>query len=220
MIQNILLSDLLYEMSAMNLENVANQSLLIYKDQFIVLYNPNILIQKISELDTNKKKGFYHYLSEYAKDIIISIIKLDKLSNNLYQISKAGALKGYGPLTYEIAMSIIYPNYLTSDRNWVSDKALNVWKKFYVRENEFDKQKIKETNLMYDKGNYEDPDYEDSRDYFLNYKYKIKNKIDFSDLVLNHSKTIEILNKNNDFLKEININSGIIQLGLTFFDIM
>ena len=51
---------------------------------------------------------------------------------NLYSIRKSSALEKFGPLSYEIVMSFIYPSYLRSDKT-VSDKAKNVWDRMFNR---------------------------------------------------------------------------------------
>jgi hypothetical protein len=48
--------------------------------------------------------------------------------HSLYTVAAVGAEKGYGPLLYDLAMKIIYPSWLTSDRTGqVKDAAKSVW---------------------------------------------------------------------------------------------
>lgn len=44
-----------------------------------------------------------------------------------YQVDNSAALKGWGPLTYDITMSVIHPAYLISDRGSNSSDADKVW---------------------------------------------------------------------------------------------
>lgn len=51
--------------------------------------------------------------------------------NGKYSVNKVAALKGYGPIMYELAMQHIYPTPLVSDREGdTREGALNVLKKF------------------------------------------------------------------------------------------
>lgn len=101
-----------------------------------------------------------------------------------YEVSMSAAESGFGPLLYQAAMSIEGPNFLMADRTMVSDAALNIWRKFYAREDV-----IKEP--LTQKCKYQMVDEENKS---LNYKFTLKTPINYSELENNH---IEYMNNFN-----------------------
>lgn len=51
---------------------------------------------------------------------------------NTYTVKASAAEQGWGPLLYDIVMSIIRPKWLIADRGSISDAALSVWE-FYLK---------------------------------------------------------------------------------------
>ena len=56
---------------------------------------------------------------------IVGVIVVEKVENGLYHIPVIPSEKGFGHIMYKIAMSKVYPSYITSDRfSNTSDQAL------------------------------------------------------------------------------------------------
>ena len=99
---------------------------------FIILYNPKTALNNINE---------NIHLEDYSLEDIISfenaivgyvIIEQNySCGNNTYEVKNSVALSNYGPLLYDLTLSLIYPNFLTPDRNSVSPKAQKVWEYYF-----------------------------------------------------------------------------------------
>jgi len=61
-----------------------------------------------------------------------------------YQVDKSAAKKGWGPLTYDITMSVIHPAYLIADRNSNSPDADRVWSYYLKNRPDVHKELIEE----------------------------------------------------------------------------
>lgn len=93
-------------------------------------------IQDINGMVLIYQKGGYFLLYDQVNKIPIGYISFSLSSNgNVYVIYGAYAKNGYGPLLYELAMTYAYPNGITlDDSSGTSSEALNVWEKFYSRD--------------------------------------------------------------------------------------
>ena len=98
----------------------------------IILYKPAIILETlhsqeergdrdIDETDLARSGGFVGFLSFMEQFDAIEA----------HSINLAAAEKGYGPMLYDIALSVISPGYLMSDRNDVSKAAQNVWSYYF-----------------------------------------------------------------------------------------
>lgn len=87
------------------------------------------------------------------------------------------ARKGYGPVAYKIAIQLAKDGFLSPnwDRSRITKSAMNVWKEFYDGKGSEDVIKKLEGA---DETNY------------LNYTYKLKNKLDLSKNINLHNKFI------------------------------
>lgn len=74
----------------------------------------------IDETDLARSGGFVGFVSF-----------MEQQSLNCHSINLAAAEKGYGPMLYDIALSVISPGYLISDRQSVSKAAQNVWSYYF-----------------------------------------------------------------------------------------
>lgn len=64
----------------------------------------------------------------------LGYISYGKTDGDVFGIYGVYAKHGYGPLLYEIVMTLVYPRGITmSDDSGTSDDALNVWRKFKSR---------------------------------------------------------------------------------------
>jgi hypothetical protein len=69
-----------------------------------------------------------------SEDKIYSVLSIIEVGNNIYDVGRVGADRGYGPFMYEMVMSYISPKYLMPSRTGdIKSKALNIWSKFYER---------------------------------------------------------------------------------------
>jgi hypothetical protein len=128
----------------------------------------------------------------------MSISRMENLKNS-YVVNLSAAEKGFGPLLYEIAMTKF--GYIAPDRFSVSNKAKNLWLKFYNR---------------YDILKKPLPDnIEKHEEEFLNYSYTVKNPIDLSKFEQKNKINIakaKLYNKTEQELID-----KISELGLLFF---
>lgn len=112
---------------------------------------------------------------------------------NYWQVETSAAEKGYGPAIYDIVLSDIFPEGLTSDRFMVSDAAKNVWNyMFNNRAHEIEHVQVE------DECRSRNSEENDSRNYI--FKMKSYTKPDVSQLVANNNKAIEFA-QDPDYVK-------------------
>ena len=108
-----------------NINDLKDLILFYEKGSRLMIYNPK----------TQKPMGY----------IAFGFSKKD----NVHPIYGVYSVQGYGPLLYELAMTYVYPNGITlDDVSPTSDAAINVWKKFYDR-NDIKKEPINRTEKTY-----------------------------------------------------------------------
>lgn len=61
-----------------------------------------------------------------------------------FQVGSSAAIKGWGPLIYDIAMSIVYPGYLIADRGSNSPDADKIWKYYLNNRPDVHKELLEE----------------------------------------------------------------------------
>ncbi len=98
---------------------------------------------------------------------------------NTYEIAISAARKGYGPLLYELAMSLTNGGWLLSDRSSVSNKALNIWNHMQLRD---DVRQIDVDKVC--------PQKNRRNDEALGYAYQLRNPIDYQPL---HNSAMELV---------------------------
>ena len=75
-----------------------------------------------------------YILYSKSENKIYGVLSIIQINNDVYQVGRVGADRGYGPFMYEMIMSYIAPKYLMPSRNGdVKSRALGVWDKFYQR---------------------------------------------------------------------------------------
>jgi hypothetical protein len=125
-------------------------------------------------------------LIQNIRSSIIGFIKV-KFKNGCgnWIVKYAAANNGFGPLMYELAMSLIYPDYLRSDNESVSSEAQRVWTFFLKnRRSEFKSEKVADqapgkTNCLPALGTKEEG---------VQYSFSINNPINYSNLEETHEK--------------------------------
>lgn len=109
-----------------------------------------------------------------------------------WEVLTVAAIKGYGPLLYDIAFSMSGRRGLMADRNTVSPSALRVWEYYFSRrKEEFDiiplEPDCESDNKLHKLTHPEGP---------LNFRYVPKAPMDISGLELNHKRFLEDLEPN------------------------
>lgn len=128
---DVFLSDLLYikesviDEVAISFDSMSKSDIAmhIFKDEtddrgkVIVLYRPWLLADYMSN-------------SERMEGVIVGFIRVNPtdFSPKVWEVKGSAAEKGHGPVMYDIAMSLVSPNYLMADRSVVSPDARKVWK--------------------------------------------------------------------------------------------
>lgn len=95
--------------------------------------------------------------------------------NDAAEVTSSAALKGYGPMLYDIAMSNA-PNGIFPDRAGTSPRAKKVWEKYLTR-NDVISKPLKTTDLIGDD--------------VLDRSYKIKSLVNASSLAKAHIENVE-----------------------------
>jgi len=107
----------------------------------VVLYRPRALLESVVN---RTEPGDRAQMEDLIRDnnIIVGMVSYHKYSKNIYEVQLAAADSGYGPLVYDLALSILYPNFLISDRGSVSKTAENVWKFYLNNRKDVEKQPL------------------------------------------------------------------------------
>ena len=127
------------------------------------------------------------------ENFIMGIINIDYNGDcGAWEVLTVAAIKGYGPLLYDIAFSMSGKRGLMADRNSVSPSALKVWEYYFSRrKEEFDILPLlpdcESDNKLHKLTHPEGP---------LNFRYVPKASIDISGLELNHKRFLEDLEPN------------------------
>lgn len=145
------------------------------RSKVVVLYRPEVLAQYMDDWET-------------TEGLIVGFIRVRPSDFNakVWEVKGSAAEKGYGPVMYDIAMSLISPAYLMADRSVVSDQARKVWKHMYDhRMAEYDVVDLppfyRWSNLNPDSPNHELP--------WLDFAYRLRKKLAvYSSLYTKDSK--------------------------------
>lgn len=103
----------------------------------------------IVEPDATKHKELKNIIASSLHSGIVGYIRFEMApecsdSKRTYQVISSAALKGWGPLMYDIAMSVLHPNYLTADRNSNSADADKVWTYYLKNRSDVNKELMEE----------------------------------------------------------------------------
>jgi hypothetical protein len=151
---------------------------------------------------TGPKVSFVLYSTNLVRDIQTAIVGYNEIHFSPdcgnWKEKYIGALRGYGPLLYDIAMSYISPDSLRADTTYVSLQAQNVWNyMFNNRRDDFNITEIKDKackSTVLQGG---------SKLSAVKYAYAIKNPVDFSNLVNNHEKLVSRFSSRERFEKRL-----------------
>lgn len=134
----------------------------------LVLYNPSLM--------------------DKPQSAMVGFIKVNykSLCDN-WLVKYSAAIKGYGPLMYELAMSLIHPDFLRADNGAVSPQAQKVWSVFFGERNEeFNTQRIDNQP----KGNHNCLPALGAKEKALNYSFSVKSPISYSNLEQIHDQFV------------------------------
>lgn len=152
-----------------------------YDSLVLILISKNNLEKELKRTSKHKSKSF----SDVLKNCIVGRIGINKYSNNLDKVGSIATEENYGPLLYDLAMSL-EKNWLCPD-NHPREAAENVWKYYYKKRSDVQKK------LISDFIGYEDRQHDHPNKPWLWYAYKIKQPL----------SNIENLIKVGDEIKEI-----------------
>lgn len=192
-------------MPSVSTEEAANKSLALYtparSGDTYVLYDAGLL-KKIYEEQRGIHSDDEVEVSESTMDrfeeVVYATIQVDRSMGKKRQygvpsVAQAAARKGYGPLMYDIVMSI--EGGLVPDRNTVSDKAASVWSTYYDMRSDvgakllddidpgMGRTKTKFDDSIVYPGDEDDPYGEENP---LNYAYFATSSPNFDALIQNH----------------------------------
>lgn len=94
-----------------------------------VLYSPDLILNNIADVKSTLRQ--YSPAREIISDAIIGYLSFEDYSKGFKVISLSRANHGYGPMLYDIALSLIYPESLMPDRHCVSVEAQKVWSYYF-----------------------------------------------------------------------------------------
>jgi hypothetical protein len=163
-----------------------------------ILYDKNFVEQNINAIKKTKSKKYL--LPAIHAFIIVQPTTGSCAKNNLSEVTAVAAKKGYGPLIYDIILSFIHPNYLTSDRSNVEPAAFNIWYTYFHSRNDVSKSPLPNSCKL-------PKDYQDlNPPNPLAFKYKINTPLNLQPLIDHHDLIQSYFNNN---LNIILANSGI-----------
>jgi len=173
------------------------------REKFFILYKAAETINHFTSFASSKTKvgpsEIEKELKDMSSEVVIGMIQLsdteskDGPCNNAYVVNMSATRDGYGPLLYDIAMSLSGGRPIISDRKAVSTLAATLYKGF-LRRGDIEKTRLVDKN---DPQNVGDPksctlwsDTWPDRD-FLDYSYKRSSSIDAGELEQNHVAVVE-----------------------------
>lgn len=209
----------------------SNLALCIYHKEYY-LYDVNRMNAAINAIAERMKDKKFDYSNRIAfqeeieaENIMLAQITVKKnlgLYYNAAIVKTAAAVKGYGPLLYDIVMS--QEGGLTPDRNEVSGVARVVWNYYFTKRSDvthklIDDVEEPETVPTLDDGDvYRNQNKIDTSNP-LNYVYFLANGPDIQPLVARHSECVQrVLGVPNLEVSEIGFNRLIRSVAIDFFD--
>jgi len=94
----------------------------------IVLYKPDLILKELTKPGQNLDSVL---VGNAVGKYFAGCVCLENYSKGFKVISLSGADHGYGPMLYDIALSLVYPESLMPDRGSVSKSARKVWDYYF-----------------------------------------------------------------------------------------
>lgn len=158
----------------------------------LIMYDPKAILDRamLAIKDDTFDESMFMDGMELAVRGLVIIREPSDPCNGAYEVANSVASKGFGPLMYDIAMSVAPNNTIMSDRNKVSGAATNVWKHYYDNRGDVEKKQL---------DNVEDPQTKDPNDDcqvhgddkrpFLNFSYT-SSGVNPHPMINNHMKFV------------------------------
>lgn len=115
----------------------------------VMLYNPRFALDGLTEaFERNGAEADADLMLEQALEdsrAIVGYLSYEPIQPRgdvPYYVSLSAAETGYGPLLYDIGLSMIAPRSLTSDRHSVSKAAQRIWQYYFNNRTDVNKQLI------------------------------------------------------------------------------
>jgi hypothetical protein len=126
----------------------------------------------------------YLVLFDLSNEKIIGVVTYEKVGDGLFHVPAIASERGYGYLLYGIVMTLVYPNYIITDRDSsTSEAATSVLRKMYQDPN------IEHQSLGEDDENYVIFYKNDKENQMIkNTKFRIKNKLNLNQFESNANK--------------------------------
>jgi hypothetical protein len=140
-------------------------------------------------------------LFDFNTNKIIGIINAYDLTSDLYYIGSVAAEKGYGPLMYELAMTFVPSHNIISDRESVTDSALNIYKGMVKRGLLVKTLKPDDEFYHY----FDDMTPEDNL--ILNSIFHYEDKSTFDKLMANGNRYLDKMKNKDEFVEELGLDS-------------
>lgn len=196
----------------------------------VILYNPAVCLKglmKVSgesseydsdeDVDTSIRSAFEESIVGYLK-----LVDAVDSCNGALEVAFSAATKGYGPLLYDIGMSLA-PHGIISDRGSVSKSAQSIWQQYNTRGSGVHGHVYKKP--LDDRNDPKTPDPSDDCDVStsndaLNFSYEAESRIDTSAFTALHAKfvpaVISVLKKHH--IKENVVVNRLLDAAAIFFD--
>jgi hypothetical protein len=148
-----------------------------------------------------------------AEDKMYGVLSILEINNNIYDVGRVGTERGYGPFMYEMAMSYIYPKYLMPSRSGdIKSRALNVWGKFYER-NDIQKKPLKIEDELFSfaiiTGEYDEFDsIKEKKELFNSLNKEEQHALKVFNTMYQYSNPMvsKLINKGNELIKSGEVN--------------
>ncbi len=172
-------------------------------EKTVILYDPEVLLKFYQDIVnahlkravSKPKTSNRLSVEKSASPAILSIVKFNPVQRGeaygAKEIEISAARKGWGPLTYDIAMSMSRTGLMPDHNDGVSPAASNVWKNYHDNRSDVRKLKLDDMNdpktepKIDDAKTHNDPDRA-----YLDYVYQIKSPVDVNKLTSVHKQCV------------------------------
>lgn len=161
----------------------------------LILYNPAVILNDIkTEMTEDSDEQDFNTCVQDGNGIVGAVkFQSSYVDRDAYEVKLIAAESKYGPMLYDILMSHVYPHFLMSDREEVSDSAQAVWDYYFTRRSDVEHRLTSATRITPDRdyedeeededfNNDSDNDFENSTDH----AFRIKKPKSFTSLLNNH----------------------------------
>ncbi len=202
-LRNVLITEAAASVSEAQGKGFALKKVYAGADTIFLLYDPNFYLDQLKNWKKKRKIQEFNVDTAFQSSSgivgMVAIRYTNEDDGNCYGalvIQASAAEKGYGPLMYDIALSLSPSSTLIPDRNSVSKQASGVWKYYLNNRSDVEKNKLDDIN------NPKTPPEEDDCEIYgdknrpeLDYAYTINSSPSLGPLFTNHEKLLSDLEK-------------------------